>query len=209
MKQALLGTLLVCATWGLAQAAGWQTYSSESGIEVRYPDTLLPAQTKGTSCIDNVCKPIEDFSLKAWAPGSHLAKNDFLKEGYNPKTGETRKAYVNFGIQRGINKDHQPLKDWYQSMKRKPLDPILEKEITVGGRPAIRRRGASTVYSAKGPVGETVTVGGGHGVKGQKPVDTVYVQINDSDLLTISNTYPQTDFDATFEKILSSVQFKR
>jgi hypothetical protein len=150
-----------------AGGPGWKTYRNESGdYEVKYPNTLSLSIPSGKTCINGECKTVEEVMLM----------------GPDSTDGKPSVKSMSFIIQRGINPRHLPIQQWYETLAQRPVQPDSETVITVGGKPAIRRGPlvkAMTVHTINGKTGSSS--------ERMVPDNTVYVPLNETDVLTISS----------------------
>jgi hypothetical protein len=171
-----------------ADTAGWKAFRNESGgYEVKFPNTLSLSTPSGKTCENGECKAIEEVMLT----------------GSDSEDGKTTIKSMSFIIQRGINPQHLPIQQWYEALAHRPVQSDSETVITVAGKPAIRR----------GPLVKAVTV---HTVgkktvsrsEGMVPDNTVYVPLNDTDVLTISSPSGSA-LGETCTKVLSTLAFTK
>lgn len=171
-----------------ADTAGWKVYQNESdGYNVKYPNTLSLSIPSGKTCRNGECKAIEEVMLM----------------GSDSTDGKASVKSMSFIIQRGINPQRLPIQQWYEALAHRPVQPDSETVITVGGKPAIRR----------GPLVKAVTVHpvGGTTIsssEGMVPNNTVYVPLNEIDVLTISNPSGSA-LGETYAKVLSTLAFTK
>lgn len=123
--------------------------------------------------------------------------------GSDATGGKVTIKSMSFIIQRGVNPRHLPIQQWYEALAHRPVQPDLETVITVAGKPAIRR----------GPLVKAIavhTVGGNPvtSIEGIVPDNTVYVPLNDTDVLTISSPSGSA-LGATCAKVLSTLAFTK
>jgi hypothetical protein len=150
-----------------AATAGWKTYRNESGeYEVKYPNTLSLSIPSGKTCSSGECKAVEEVMLM----------------GSDSTGGKPSVKSMSFIIQRGINPQHLPIQKWYEALAHRPVQPDSEAVITAGGRPAIRRGPLVKAVTADSVNGKTVSSS-----EGMVPDNTVYVPLNETDVLTISS----------------------
>jgi len=88
-------------------------------------------------------------------------------------------------------------------MAHRSLSPDMERLVSIGGRQAIRR----------GPLvpSETVHIVAGHEVSrssGLSADDTIFVPLNDTDILSISLKSASPALSATFKQVLESVRLQ-
>jgi hypothetical protein len=170
-----------------ADTTGWKTYRSESGgYEFEYPDTVSLSIPSGKSCTNGECKAIEEAMLM----------------GSDSTDGKPSVKSMSFIIQRGINPQHLPIQQWYESLAQRPIQPDSETIITVGGKLAIRRGPPVKVAAVHSfdekPVSSTAgTVSG----------NTVYVPLNKTDVLTISSPSSGASLSEICQKVLSTLTF--
>jgi hypothetical protein len=168
--------------------AGWKAFRNESGgYEVKYPNTLSLSIPSGKTCQNGECKAVEEVMLM----------------GSDSADGKASVKSMSFIIQRGINPQHLPIQQWYEALAHRPVQPDSETVITVAGKHAIRR----------GPLVKAVTVHtvGGKTVsssEGMVPDNTVYVPLNDTDVLTISSPSGSA-LGETCAKVLSTLAFTK
>jgi hypothetical protein len=150
-----------------AGTAGWKTYRNESGeYEVKYPNTLSLSIPSGKTCSSGECKPVEEVMLM----------------GSDSTDGKLSVKSMSFIIQRGINPQRLPIQQWYEALAHRPVQPDSEAVITAGGRPAIRRGPLVKAVTSHSVNGKTVSSS-----EGMVPDNTVYVPLNETDVLTISS----------------------
>jgi hypothetical protein len=150
-----------------AGTAGWKTYRNESGeYEVKYPNTLSLSIPSGKTCMNGECKAVEEVMLMG-------------SESTDGKPGVKSMSFI---IQRGINPQRLPIQQWYEALAHRPVQPDSEAVITAGGKPAIRRGPLVKAVTAHTVNGKTVS-----GSEGMVPDNTVYVALNETDVLTISS----------------------
>jgi hypothetical protein len=177
--------LLEAHTTG-ADTAGWKAVRNESGgYEFKFPNTLSLSTPSGKTCGNGECNAIEEVMLT----------------GSDSADGKATIKSMSFIIQRGINPQHLPIQQWYEALAHRPVQSDSETVITLAGKPAIRR----------GPLVKAVTV---HTVgkktvsssEGMVPDNTVYVPLNDTDVLTISSPSGSA-LGETCAKVLSTLAF--
>lgn len=171
-----------------AGTTGWKTYRNESGeYEVKYPDSLSLSIPSGKTCEKGECKAVEELMLM----------------GSDSTDGKPSVKSMSFIIQRGINPQRLPIQQWYEALAHRPVQRDSETVITAGGKPAIRR----------GPLVKAVTV---HTVDGKTvsssesmvPDNTVYVPLNETDVLTISSPSGSA-FSEICSRVLSTLTFTK
>ena|ERR1700720_3787978 len=173
-----------------ADTAGWKAYRNESGgYEVKYPDTLSLSMPSGKTCSNGECNAIEQVMLT----GRDSSDGQAIVIGS-----------MSFIIQRGINPRHLPIQQWYEALAHRPVNPASETIVTVGGKPAIHR----------GPLTKAVTVTtvGGKTIsshEGMAPENTIFVPLNGTDVLTISNHSSGIALRETYSRVLSSLTFTK
>jgi hypothetical protein len=149
-----------------AGTAGWKTYRNESGAyEVKYPNTLSLSIPSGKTCMNGECKAVEEVVLM----------------GSDSADGKPSVKSMSFIIQRGINPQHLSIRQWYEALAHRPVQPDSETVITAGGKPAIRRGPLVKAVTVHTVNGKTVSSS-----QGMVPDNTVYVALNETDVLTIS-----------------------
>lgn len=178
--------LLCTATGALAaeDSANWKTYRNPRGdFELKYPDTLTLRENSGTICINKLCRPDEGFVLVG---------------------NEARPVRYVFNVQRQVVQNQRSLAQFFEAQLGRPLNPALEKSSAFAGRPAIRRKGMFPVVSASFQDGKMVK-----STQSPRQIDLLDIQINPTDLLSVSNQSPEKLNDETYEKILSTLWFAR
>src|SRR5205823_3885636 len=111
---------------------------------------------------------------------------------------------MSFIVQRDINPKNLPVRKWYESLARRPLNPSTEAIVMIGGREAVRRRPTTpteTIRVVNGKEASRITV--------LRPDDTTFVRLNGSDILTISLNSRSRILSGTFEQVLESIRFSR
>jgi hypothetical protein len=83
-----------------------------------------------------------------------------------------------FTIQRGINPQRLPIRQWYEALAHRPLNSS-ETLVSLGGRPAIHR----------GPV----------------PDNATFVPLNETDVLTIAVVDGPPEWTELCDKVVSTV----
>jgi hypothetical protein len=150
-----------------AGTAGWKTYRNESGeYEVKYPTTLSLSIPSGKTCMNGECKAVEEVMLM----------------GSDSTDGKPSVKSMSFIIQRGINPQHLPIQQWYEALAHRPVQPDSETVITAGGKPAIRRGPLVKAVTVQTVNEKTVSSS-----EGMVPDNTVYVPLNETDVLMISS----------------------
>jgi hypothetical protein len=168
--------------------AGWKAYKSESGgYTIKYPNTLSLSIPSGKACSDGECRAIEEVMLM----------------GSDSTDVKSSVKSMSFIVQRGINPQHLPIQQWYEGLAQRHIQPDSETVITVGGKPAIRR----------GPLVRAVTVhtAGGKTIsssEGMAADNTVYVPLNETDVLTISSPSGSA-LGETCGKVISTLTFSK
>jgi hypothetical protein len=168
--------------------AGWKTYRNESGeYEVKYPNALSLSIPSGKTCGDGKCKAIEEVMLM----------------GSDSMDGKASIKSMSFIIQRGINPQHLPIQRWYEALAHRPVQPDSETVITVGGKLAIRRGPSVKAVTVHTAGRKTVSDS-----EGMVPDNTVYVALNETDVLTISSP-SSSALSETYAKVLSTLTFTK
>ena len=168
--------------------AGWKTYRNESGeYEIKYPKALSLSIPSGKTCADGKCKAIEEVMLM----------------GSDSTDGKASIKSLSFIIQRGINPQHLPIQRWYEALSHRPVRPDSETVITAGGKPAIRRGPLVKAVTVHTVDGKTVSES-----EGMVPDNTVYVPLNETDVLTISSQ-SSSALSETYAKVLSTLTFTK
>jgi hypothetical protein len=167
----------------------WKAYQNKSGgYEIRYPNALSLSVPSGTSCSNGECQPIEQVVLM----------------GSNSTDGKAGVNSMSFIIQRGINPQHLPIQQWYEALAQRPIQPDWETAIAVGGKSAIRSGPLFKAATVQPIRGKTVSAS-----KGTESANTVYVPLNDTDVLTISIPSSGSALGETFERVLATVTFRK
>ena len=171
-----------------ADTAGWKTYRNESGeYEIKYPNALSLSIPSGKTCGDGNCKAIEEVMLM----------------GSDSTDGKASIKSMSFIIQRGINPQHLPIQRWYEALAHRPVQPDSETVITAGGKPAIRRGPLVKAVTVHTVDGKTVSES-----EGMVPDNSVYVPLDETDVLTISSP-SSSALSETFAKVLSTLTFTK
>jgi len=171
-----------------ADTAGWKTYRNESGeYEIKYPNALSLSIPSGKTCGDGKCKAIEEVMLM----------------GSDSTDGKASVKSMSFIIQRGINPQHLPIQRWYEALAHRPVQPDSETVITAGGKPAIRRGPLVKAVTVHNVDGKTVSES-----EGMVPDNTVYVPLNETDVLTISSP-SSSALSEIFAKVLLTLTFTK
>jgi len=163
-------------------AADWKTLrNSADDYSARYPATMMVSVARGRGCTDGDCHPIEQMEIG-------------LGDGQS----------MTWAIQRNINPQHLPIRQWYESLVHRALVPKMERLVMVGGRGAIHR----------GPTAPGITIETLDGKEvsrreGLLPNDVVFVPLNDNDILTILIKAKTPEGKATFDAVLETVRFSR
>ena len=171
-----------------ADTAGWKTYGNESGeYQIKYPNALSLRIPSGKTCGDGKCKAIEEV----------------MRMGSDSTDGKVSIKSMSFIIQRGINPQHLPIQRWYEALAHRPVQRDSETVITVGGKPAIRRGPLVKAVTVHTVDGKTVSES-----EGMVPDNTVYVPLNETDVLTISSP-SSSALSETYAKVLSTLTFTK
>lgn len=178
-------TLLLSVTLALsalpvsAALAASQLFRGPSGSYVlEYPSTLKLHMASGRACANGACRPIEQASLDGPDGSMTLA------------------------IQRDINPKHLAIREWYESLVKRPLEPATESPFSLGGRDAVRRRGlvpGTTVHSINGKeVSRSSAL---------LADDTIFVPLNATDILTIVLRSKSGFGSGNFDRVIDSIRF--
>jgi hypothetical protein len=179
-------TLLEAQT---TDATNWKMYHSKSGgYAIRYPNALSLSVPSGNTCSNGECKPIEQAMLM----------------GSDSTAGKASVTSMSFIIQRGINPQHLPIQQWYEALAHRPVQPDSETAITVGGKSAIRRGPTVKAVTVQAVAGKAVSSS-----KGTAKDFTVYVPLNDTDVLTISIPSSGSVLNEAYGKVLSTLTFNK
>lgn len=161
-----------------AAAAAQTLHGPSDSYVLQYPSTLKLHMASGQGCSNGVCRPIEQASLDG-PDGS-----------------------MTLVVQRNINPKHLPIREWYASLARRPLEAPTETSFSLGGRDAIRRHGlvpGATVRSLNGKVVSRKST--------LLSDDSIFVPLNGSDILTIV-VHPKTaSAAAMLERLTQSIRF--
>jgi hypothetical protein len=192
----------LCALTSAACAAdidkpGWVTHQNKMHeFEFQSPKDLSQTFSTGERCVNDVCKPLEDFALR----------------GVDPVTGKMT-TLVRFSIQRNLVKGNISIEKYCETEMKKALDPQPVSFVILAGRNAVRQKGTAISRSTKGmpdDAGRVVFAFDGSTspvTKSEIPVDRILVLLNAEDLLVVTNQAAGTPFDATFDEILSTLRW--
>jgi len=190
-KAIAVGVLLAIPAFLNAQTsdtADWKIYRNESGeYQFRFPDTLHLSIPTGKTCSNGECKAIEHVMLSS----------------LESKDGQGSVKSMSFMIQRGINPQHLPIQQWYEALAHRPLRPDSEAVATMGGKTAIRRGPLVKAVTLHTQDGKTVSRS-----EGMVPDDTVFVPLNGTDVLTVSNP-SDSSLSETYAKVRSTLTFTK
>lgn len=192
-----LSALTSTAFAGDVDTSGWVTHHNKmQEFEFRFPKDLSLSFSTGERCVNDVCKPLEDFELR----------------GADPVTGKMTRL-VRFSIQRNLVKGNVSIEKYYETAMKKALDPQPGSVVILAGRNAVRIKGTAmsrktTVKADDAGRAEVAFDGSTSPVtKSEVPVDRVAVLLNAEDLLIVTNQAAGTPFEATFEAILSTFRW--
>jgi len=154
----LLFTVNFCAT-ASDNSESWKTYRNAKGeFEIKYPNSLTLHEQSGTRCINNVCQPVESFTLE------------------NPD----QSINISFFIQRQLIKNNMTLVQYFESQLHRPLNPSSEKIISLAGKTAIQRKGMFPTVIFTSEDGKTKTT------QSSTYMNAVDIQISQTDVLSIN-----------------------
>ena len=159
-------------------APGWKVFRESAGAYVlNYPAAFHISPARGQACSNGDCRPLEEAILSGPEGSMTLV------------------------VQRGINPKQLAVRDWYQALVHRPLDPSMERIATVAGRDAVRRgpfAPGAVVRSVNGKVVSRTS--------GMLPDDTIFLPLGASDILTVVVHARTPAANAAFDRILASLR---